>query len=90
MGGTGGKRGKGGNASQKRKRATETPAQEVTRREKRNERRRTLLCVQGATHRLNRVIHGTDEAEESVMVDKKCELDWFFAALVKTGGVLAQ
>jgi len=39
---------------------------------------------------LNRIIHGTDEAGESAMVDKKCELDLFYSALVKTSGVLAQ
>jgi len=48
------------------------------------------MSAQSATHRLDRVIHGTDQAEESAMVDKKCELDLFFGALVKTSGVLAQ
>jgi len=94
MGGTGGKKGgsggQGGSAAKKRSRETETPAQKTARCDKRSATRRALLSSQGATHRLNRIIHGTDEAEESAKVDEKRELDMFFGALVKACGVLGQ
>jgi len=87
MGGSGGN---GGNAARKRKITTETPQQQTVRCEKRNKRRRTILGVQGATQRLNHVIYGTDVAEESALVQEKGELDLFFGAVVKAGGVLGQ
>jgi len=74
----------------KAKRVHETPEQKAARCEARNEKNNTALSVQQATHRLNRIIHGTDEVAESAMVDKKSELDLFYGALVKRSGVLAQ
>ena len=100
MGGTGGKGGKGGsggkwgngggNAARKRKMASETPQQQTARCEKRSERCRAILGVQGATQRLNHVIYGTPEAEESALAQEKGELDSFCDAVVKAGGVLGQ
>ena len=80
----------GSGAARKRKITTETPQQQTVRCEKRNKRRRTILGVQGATQRLNHVIYGTDVAEESAWVQQKDELDLFFGAVVKAGGVLGQ
>jgi len=95
MGGTGGKGGKKGGkggtgAAKKHKRAMETPQQQTARCEKRNKRSCTILGVQGATQRLSHVIHGTEVAEESALVQEKGELDLFFDAVVKAGGVLGK
>ena len=86
----GGSGGSGGNAARKRREATETPQQRIARCEKRNKMNRTILSVQEATQRLNRVIYGSDAAEESALVQEKVELELFFGALIKAGGVLGQ
>jgi len=64
--------------------------QKIARCDARNEKRRALFSSQEATHRLNRIIHGTDETVESVKVQQKLELDRFYGALVKACGVLGQ
>jgi len=86
----GGSGGSGGNAARKRREATETPQQRIARCEKRNKMNRTILSVQEATQRLNRVIYGSNAAEESALVQEKVELELFFGALIKAGGVLGQ
>jgi len=90
QGGRGGTGGSGGNAAKKRRLATETPQQRIARCEKRTKKNGDILSAQEATQRLNRVIYGTDEAEESALVEEKVELDLFLAAVVKAGGALSQ